>query len=102
MLKPWTLFCRLVASVVKLGLRITIISIAHDLAPGTSLRMVTPHRGTCSTSPFGEAALVSRARPAVQRFGWRVPRLAVIPIGIDEPLAPAGDISADVVATAAW
>jgi glycosyltransferase involved in cell wall biosynthesis len=37
----------------------------------------------------------------LERFGWRLPRLAVIPNGFDEPLAPAGDISADVDAIAA-
>jgi glycosyltransferase involved in cell wall biosynthesis len=37
----------------------------------------------------------------LERFGWRLPRLAVIPNGIEEPLAPAGDISADVEAIAA-
>jgi glycosyltransferase involved in cell wall biosynthesis len=36
----------------------------------------------------------------LERFGWRFPRLAVIPNGIDEPLTPAGDISADVYAIA--
>jgi glycosyltransferase involved in cell wall biosynthesis len=34
-------------------------------------------------------------------FGWRLPRLTVIPNGIDEPLSRAGDISADVDAIAA-
>ena len=34
----------------------------------------------------------------LQRFGWRLPRIAVIPNGIDEPLAPTGDISADIEA----
>ena len=37
----------------------------------------------------------------LQRFGWRLPRLAVISNGIDEPAAPDGDISADVDAIAA-
>jgi glycosyltransferase involved in cell wall biosynthesis len=37
----------------------------------------------------------------LQRFGWRIARLAVIPNGIDEPLVPAGGISADVDAIAA-
>jgi glycosyltransferase involved in cell wall biosynthesis len=36
----------------------------------------------------------------VEGFGWRLPRLAVIPNGIDEPSAPTGDISADVDAIA--
>ena len=36
----------------------------------------------------------------LERFGWRFPRLAVIPNGIDEPMVPAGDISADVDAIA--
>jgi glycosyltransferase involved in cell wall biosynthesis len=37
----------------------------------------------------------------LERFGWRFSRLAVIPNGIDEPMASAGDISADVKAIAA-
>jgi glycosyltransferase involved in cell wall biosynthesis len=37
----------------------------------------------------------------LERFGWRFPRLAVIPNGIEEPLALVGDISADVDAIAA-
>jgi glycosyltransferase involved in cell wall biosynthesis len=37
----------------------------------------------------------------LKSFGWRFPRLAVIPNGIDEPLAAAGDVSADVNAIAA-
>ena len=37
----------------------------------------------------------------LERFGSRLPRLAVIPNGIDEALAPAGEISADVDAIAA-
>jgi glycosyltransferase involved in cell wall biosynthesis len=32
----------------------------------------------------------------LERFGWRLPQLAVIPNGIDEPLAPAGDVCPDV------
>jgi glycosyltransferase involved in cell wall biosynthesis len=34
----------------------------------------------------------------LERFGWRLPRTAVIPNGIDEPSACAGEISADVAA----
>jgi glycosyltransferase involved in cell wall biosynthesis len=37
----------------------------------------------------------------LEGFCWRLPRRAVIPNGIDEPFAPAGDISADVEAIAA-
>jgi glycosyltransferase involved in cell wall biosynthesis len=37
----------------------------------------------------------------LKRFGWRFSRLAVIPNGIDEPMAPVGDISEDVKAIAA-
>ncbi len=37
----------------------------------------------------------------LQRFGWQLPQLAIIPNGIDEPLTPAGDVSADVDAIAA-
>jgi glycosyltransferase involved in cell wall biosynthesis len=37
----------------------------------------------------------------LERFGWRFPRLAVIPNGIDEPLVRSGDISADVDTIAA-
>ena len=32
----------------------------------------------------------------LERFGWRLPRLAVIPNGIDEPLASTGDVCPDV------
>ena len=32
----------------------------------------------------------------LERFGWRLPQLAIIPNGIDEPLAPAGDVCPDV------
>jgi len=32
----------------------------------------------------------------LERFGWRFPRIAVIPNGIDEPLASGGEIAADV------
>ena len=32
----------------------------------------------------------------LERFGWRLPQLAVIPNGIGEPLAPAGDVCPDV------
>ena len=32
----------------------------------------------------------------LERFGWRLPQLAVIPNGIGEPLAPVGDVCADV------
>jgi glycosyltransferase involved in cell wall biosynthesis len=35
------------------------------------------------------------------RFGWRLPRLVVIPNGIDEPLAASGEISPDIDAIAA-
>jgi glycosyltransferase involved in cell wall biosynthesis len=38
----------------------------------------------------------------LERFGWRLPRLAVIPNGIDEPLSCAGEIAADVAAIAAY
>lgn len=34
----------------------------------------------------------------VERFGWRLPRLAVIPNAIDEPLSPNGKIASDVEA----
>jgi glycosyltransferase involved in cell wall biosynthesis len=37
----------------------------------------------------------------LERFGWRLPRLAVIPNGIDEPLPLTGHISADVESIAA-
>jgi glycosyltransferase involved in cell wall biosynthesis len=37
----------------------------------------------------------------LKRFGWQLPRLAVIANGIDEPLSGAGEISADVKAIAA-
>jgi glycosyltransferase involved in cell wall biosynthesis len=37
----------------------------------------------------------------LERFGWRFPRLAVIPNGIEDPLTPAGDISPDVDAITA-
>jgi glycosyltransferase involved in cell wall biosynthesis len=37
----------------------------------------------------------------IKRFDWRFPRLAIIPNGIDAPLAPGGDISAEVNAIAA-
>ncbi len=37
----------------------------------------------------------------LERFGWRFPRLAVIPNGIDEPWASAGAVSPDVAAIAA-
>ena len=37
----------------------------------------------------------------LEQFGWRFPRLAVIPNGMDEPLATVGAISADVDAIAA-
>ena len=37
----------------------------------------------------------------LERFGWRLPRLAVIPNGIDEPFVSAGEISTDVGAIAA-
>ena len=37
----------------------------------------------------------------LERFGWRLPRIAVIPNGIDEPLAPTGEVSADVEALTA-
>jgi glycosyltransferase involved in cell wall biosynthesis len=36
----------------------------------------------------------------LEHFGWRYPRLAVIPNGIDEPLPIAGDISAEINAIA--
>jgi glycosyltransferase involved in cell wall biosynthesis len=32
----------------------------------------------------------------LERFGWRLPQLAVIPNGIGEPLAPASDVCPDV------
>jgi glycosyltransferase involved in cell wall biosynthesis len=32
----------------------------------------------------------------VERFGWRLPRLAVIPNAIDEPLSPNGKIASDL------
>ena len=34
----------------------------------------------------------------IQRFGWRLPRMVIIPNGIDEPQPCAGDIGADVEA----
>jgi glycosyltransferase involved in cell wall biosynthesis len=37
----------------------------------------------------------------LERFGWRLPRLAVIANGIDEPMPSAGEIAADVEAIAA-
>jgi glycosyltransferase involved in cell wall biosynthesis len=40
-------------------------------------------------------------RAELERFGWQLPRLAVIPNGIDEPVVAAGAIGADVRAIAA-
>jgi glycosyltransferase involved in cell wall biosynthesis len=37
----------------------------------------------------------------LERFGWRFPRLAVIPNGIDEPLPAAGEISGEIDAITA-
>jgi glycosyltransferase involved in cell wall biosynthesis len=37
----------------------------------------------------------------LERFAWRLPRLAVLPNGIDEPLASKGEIGADVAAIVA-
>jgi glycosyltransferase involved in cell wall biosynthesis len=37
----------------------------------------------------------------LQRFGWRLPRLAVIPNGVDEPMPCGGDIATDVKGIAA-
>jgi glycosyltransferase involved in cell wall biosynthesis len=34
----------------------------------------------------------------VENFGWRLPRLAVIPNAIDEPLSPTGKVASDVEA----
>jgi len=34
----------------------------------------------------------------VQRFGWRLPRLAVIPNAIDEPISQNGEVAADIEA----
>src|SRR5262249_21176768 len=37
----------------------------------------------------------------LHRFGWRLPRLAVIPNGVDEPLSCGGEIGADIEGIAA-
>src|SRR5262249_3320850 len=34
----------------------------------------------------------------IERFGWRLPRLSVIPNAIDEPISPTGKIASDVEA----